>query len=131
MDLVQRHGLNWTEAEVAQLMDMVGGHPYLVRAALYPIARGEISLAQLLQIAPTEGGLYGEHLRRHLLNLEGDEKLLAAMKQVVAVDHPVSISTSEAFKLTSMGLVKFQNNSVVPLCDLYRQYFRERFRVAT
>ncbi len=130
MDLVQRHGLNWTEAEVAQLMTMVGGHPYLVRAALYQIARGEMSLAQLLQIAPTEGGLYGEHLRRHLLNLEGDEKLLAAMKQVVAVDHPVSISTSDAFKLTSMGLVKFQNNSVVPLCDLYRQYFRERFRVA-
>ncbi len=130
MNLVQRHGLNWTEAEVAQLMEMVGGHPYLVRAALYQIARGEISLERLLQIAPTEGGLYGEHLRRHLLNLEGDEKLLAAMKQVVAVDHPVSISTSEAFKLTSMGLVQFQNNSVVPLCDLYRQYFRERFRVA-
>jgi hypothetical protein len=130
MNLVQRHGLNWAEAEVAQLMEMVGGHPYLVRAALYQIARGEISLERLLQIAPTEGGLYGEHLRRHLLNLEGDEKLLAAMKQVVAVDHPVSISTSEAFKLTSMGLVQFQNNSVVPLCDLYRQYFRERFRVA-
>src|SRR5919199_490556 len=112
MDLVQRHGLNWTQAEVAQLMAMVGGHPCLVQAALYQIARGEMSLAQLLQIAPTEGGLYGEHLRRHLLNLEGDEKLLAAMKQVVAVEHPVSISTSEAFKLTSMGLVKFQNNSV-------------------
>jgi hypothetical protein len=29
MDLVRRHGLNWREAEVAQLMAMVGGHPYL------------------------------------------------------------------------------------------------------
>lgn len=129
IDLVQRHGLNWSEAEVAQLMNMVGGHPYLVRAALYQIARGEVSLAQLLQIAPTEGGLYGEHLRRHLLNLEGDQQLLAAMKQVIAVEHPVSINTSEAFKLTSMGLVLFRGSEVVPSCDLYRQYFRERLRV--
>ncbi|MDX2240661.1 MAG: AAA-like domain-containing protein [Leptolyngbyaceae cyanobacterium bins.302] len=126
LDLVQRHGLDWTENEITQLMGMVGGHPYLVRMALYQLARGELSLEQLLQTAPTEGGLFGEHLRRHLLNLEGDEELLAAMKQVIAVDHPVSIGTSEAFKLTSMGLVRFQGSDVVPVCTLYRQYFRER-----
>lgn len=131
VDLVKRHGLDWPDARVTQLMAMVGGHPYLVRAALYPIARGEISLEQLLQLAPTEGGLYGEHLRRHLLNLEGDENLLAAMKQVIAVDHPISIKTSEAFKLTSMGLVLFQGSEVMPSCNLYRQYFRERLRVGT
>jgi len=129
MDLLQRHGLNWTAADVARLMSMLGGHPYLVRAALYEIARGEISLEHLLQIAPTEGGLYGEHLRRHLLTLEEDEKLLAAMKQVIAVDQPISMSTSEAFKLTSLGLVQFRGSEVVPTCNLYRQYFRERLRV--
>ncbi|MBD2465783.1 AAA-like domain-containing protein [Oscillatoria sp. FACHB-1407] len=125
-DLVQRHGLTWGEAELPQLMGMVGGHPYLVRMALYQVAREELSLAQLLQIAPTEGGLYGEHLRRHLLNLEGDTELLAAMKQVIAVDQPISIGTSEAFKLTSLGLVRFEGSCVVPMCNLYRQYFRER-----
>ncbi|MCY7390930.1 MAG: AAA-like domain-containing protein, partial [Leptolyngbyaceae cyanobacterium CAN_BIN12] len=119
----------WADAEVTRLMAMVGGHPFLVRAALYQIARGELSLEHLLQIAPTEGGLYGEHLRRHLLNLEGDEKLLAAMKQVIAGDQPVSINTSEAFKLTSMGLVQFRGSEVAPSCGLYRQYFRERLRV--
>ena len=129
-DLVKRHGLGWADAEVTRLMAMVGGHPFLVRAALYQIARGELSLEHLLQIAPTEGGLYGEHLRRHLLNLEGDEKLLAAMKQVIAGDQPVSINTSEAFKLTSMGLVQFRGSEVTPSCGLYRQYFRERLRVS-
>ncbi|MBW4473515.1 MAG: AAA-like domain-containing protein [Stenomitos rutilans HA7619-LM2] len=126
LDLIQRHGLTWIDAEALQFMDMVGGHPYLVRAGLYAIVRGEMALARLLQIAPTEGGLYGEHLRRHLLNLEGDEKLLAAIKQVVAVDHAISINTSDAFKLTSMGLVLFQGSEVIPTCDLYRRYFRER-----
>ena len=126
MDLSQRHGLNWAQTEATQFMDMLGGQPYLVRAALHKIARGELSLEQLLQVAPTESGLYGEYLRRHLLNLEGDERLLAAMKQIIAVDRPVSINRSEAFMLTSMGLVKFQGNDVVPICDLYRLYFRER-----
>ncbi|NJR59874.1 MAG: CHAT domain-containing protein [Cyanobacteria bacterium CRU_2_1] len=130
-DLVRRHGLNWAAAEVESLMGMVGGHPYLVRAALYEIARGELSLEHLLQTAPTEGGLYGEHLRRHLLTLEGDETLLAAMKQVIIANQPVSISTSEAFRLTSMGLVQFRGSDVVPTCDLYRQYFRERLRIGT
>lgn len=126
MDLVQRHGLNWTSTHVDQLMGMVGGHPYLVRVALYYLARGEMSLEQLLETAPTEGGLYGEHLRRHLLNLKEDERLVAAMGRLISVDDPIAIDTGEAFKLTSMGLVRFQGSEVVPICDLYRRYFRER-----
>jgi hypothetical protein len=129
-DLVQRHRLNWSEQEVDKLMAMVGGHPYLVRAALYHITRGETTLDQLLRIAPTEEGMYGEHLRRHLLNLEDDAELVAAIKQVIEVNHPVQIETAEAFKLSSMGLVRFQGNDVVPLCNLYRQYFRDRLGVS-
>lgn len=125
-DLIRRHGLNWTAAEVERLMAIVGGHPYLVRVALYQIARGEITLERLLEVAPTEEWVYGEHLRRHLLNLEEDPNLLAAAKQVVTAKEPVRLKSSEAFKLASMGLVRFQGNDVVPLCDLYRRYFRER-----
>jgi hypothetical protein len=28
-----------------------------------------------------------------------------------------------------MGLVKFQGNAVLPLCQLYRQYFRDRLQI--
>lgn len=125
-ELVQRHKLNWTGEQIEQLMAMVGGHPYLVRRALYQIARGRISLSQILQTAPTEEGMYSDHLRRHLSNLQDDADLVAAIKQVVAASTPVRIETRLAFKLRSMGLVKFQGNDVIPLCDLYRQYFRDR-----
>jgi len=126
VDLAQRHGLPWTDADVERLMGMVGGHPYLVRAALYHLARGDMALEELLAVAPTEGGLFGEHLRRHLLNLQDDEELLAAMKRVILADRPIAIETGEAFKLTSMGLVQFQGSEVTPICNLYRRYFRER-----
>ncbi|MDY7012636.1 MAG: AAA-like domain-containing protein, partial [Cyanobacteriota bacterium] len=75
---------------------------------------------------PTEEGPYCDHLRRHLLNLEENPELLAALRQVVAADRPIKIGSIEAFKLRSMGLVKLTRNAVMPLCDLYRLYFRDR-----
>jgi hypothetical protein len=124
-DLIQRHGLHLSPRESVDLMDLTGGHPYLLRVALYHLARKEITLPGLLQIAPTAEWAYGEHLRRHLNSLHDHPELLAAMQQVIASDLPVRIDSTEAFKLASMGLVRFQGNDVVPLCVLYRQYFQE------
>jgi hypothetical protein len=128
-DLVERHGLNWSNLQVKELMALVDGHPYLVRVALYEIARGKITLSRLQQIAATDEGPYGDHLRRHWLNLQTDVELLDAIKQVVIADSPVGVGAEEAFKLRSMGLVKFQDNKVMPLCNLYRQYFLERLKI--
>jgi AAA-like domain/Trypsin-like peptidase domain len=128
-DLLQWHKLHWTQEEVKSLQAMVGGHPYLVREALYRIARGEMTLKELLQIAPTEEGFYCEHLRRHLINLEENQELLEAMKQVVATNTPIGIDTRRSFKLRSMGLIKMKGNDAVPWCELYRQYFRDRLGV--
>ena len=124
--LISRHQMSLTPHQKQQLVELVGGHPYLLRAALYQLARGRISLTQLMEEAPTEGGLYSDHLRRHLLNLEADSELLSAFKQVIPSYQPVQIGSTEAFKLHSMGLVKYDGNAVVPLCGLYRQYFQSR-----
>ena len=123
-DLVQRHGLAWTEAEVESLMAMLGGQPYLTRVALQQIASGTLTLAQFLQVASTQAGLFASHLRRHLGNLQ-ERQLVTAMKQVVMSDQPVHLPVAEASKLANMGLVRFQGNEIVPLCDLYRSYFRD------
>lgn len=128
-DLVQRHHLNWSREQIEQLMAMVGGHPHLVRVALYQIAKGRMTLGRLLHIAPTESGPYGNHLHTHLVNLEENPQLLAAMRDVVNTDQPLPIGATEGFQLHSMGLIKFQGNSVEPLCGLYRHYLRDRLRI--
>jgi DNA-binding CsgD family transcriptional regulator len=125
-DLATRHGLAWSAKEVEQLIAMVGGHPYLVRLALYHIARAEITLPELLETSPTDAGLYSDHLRRHLWNLERHPKLAVAMKKVVDADSPVQLDSMQGFALRSMGLVNLQANEVTPRCHLYRQYFRVR-----
>ena len=124
-DLAQRHQLNWHHTQVQQLMTMVGGHPFLVRLALYHLAQQEMTLSELLSAAPTEAGLYSDHLRRHLWNLEKYPELAVAMK-VVSATSQVRLEAVQAFKLHSMGLVHRQGNDVTPRCELYRQYFKER-----
>ena len=126
IDLASRSGLNWNNTQVSRLMSMVGGHPYLIRVALYHIASRDLTLDQLLKAAPTDAGLYGNHLRRHLRNLKLHPKLLEAMRAAVTATQPVFLDSELEFKLHRLGLVNFQGNEVTPSSELYRQYFRER-----
>jgi hypothetical protein len=128
-DLVERHNLQLTNSELEKLVQLVGGHPYLVRVILYEIARRRTTLDKFIQIAPTEEGAYSEHLRRHLFNVQKHQDLVAALKEVVIANVPVDIGATRAFRLRSMGLVKFRGNAVMPLCDLYRVYFKNRLEV--
>ena len=127
--LITRHGLTWTEAEVEQLGALIGGHPYLVRLALYHLAAGDLSLEEFLQTAPTEAGIYRNHLLGHLKALEDYPDLAAAMKTVVASAVPVRLRSEEAFKLDSRGLLVRHKNEVQPRCLLYRLYFCDRLGV--
>ena len=114
---------------VQQLMALIGGHPYLVRLALYHLARRDITLPDLLEVGTTEAGLYGDHLRRHLWYLEQNPDLLEAMSTVVLSDNPVRLESSQAFKLYSIGLVHLQGNEVIPRCNLYSCYLRDRLSI--
>jgi transcriptional regulator with XRE-family HTH domain len=123
-DLAARHNLNWSNQEVDKLMEIVGGHPYLVRVALYHISQSELTLNELKESAIADSGIYNDHLRRQLWNLEEYPELAAGMREIAAADSPVQLKAIQAFKLDSLGLVKLQGNECVPRCELYRQYFR-------
>jgi hypothetical protein len=123
-ELARRYRLDWAMEQVQQLMEVVGGHPYLVRLAMYAIARQDITLNELLQSAPTESGIYSDHLRRHLGNLKHHPTLLEAFREVISSQSSVRLPSEQAFKLSSIGLVKLDKNEVTPRCHLYRQYFQ-------
>jgi hypothetical protein len=128
-DLVERHNLQLTHSELERVIQLVGGHPYLIRVILYEIARRRSTLDKFIEIAPTEEGAYSEHLRRHLLSVQKHPDLVTALTEVVTATVPVDIGATRAFRLRSMGLVKFRGNAVMPLCDLYRVYFKNRLEV--
>ncbi|MFM7447548.1 MAG: AAA-like domain-containing protein [Leptolyngbyaceae cyanobacterium] len=117
------HHLNWQERECHQLMQLLGGHPYLIRLALYEIARGNTSLPDLLQTASTEAGIFGYHLRRHLEILQRSPELAQTFKQVVQSPDPIELNSMQMYQLHSLGLVERLNNQAMPRCTLYQDYF--------
>ena len=123
--LMQLHGLALSEQQLNTFIQMVDGHPYLVRLGLYQIAKKRLTLDYFLQLAPTEEGLYRNHLRRHLLNIQ-DAGLETVTSEVMQAQAPLLIDSSDAFKLKSLGIVRHQGNKVEALCDLYRLYFQNR-----
>ena len=121
--LAQRYGLTLSPLEQEQFMQLVAGHPFLVQQAFYHLARQELTLPELLQTAATDGGIYSNHLHRHLHSLQEHPSLAVSYGQVVRSAEPVELEQFATFKLHSMGLVTLQGNRALPSCDLYRQYF--------
>ncbi len=124
-DLAQRHQLDYNQNQVQELMSMLGGHPHLIRLALYHLALGDITLDKLLQDAPTNAGIYEEYLRRILNIFQANNKLAANFIEVVSASEAVGVETMQAYQLYSMGLVKRIGDKLVSRCQLYRKYFRE------
>ena len=112
-------------------MNLVGGHPYLIRCALYHLARAEITWTEFLATAATDGGIYQDHLHRHLRSLQQHSDLEMALKQVLDSSSPVTLEQIQGFKLHSMGLVNLDGNQVTVSCSLYREYFCDRLSVTT
>ena len=124
LSLAQRHNLDWTDKpDAKQLMAMVGGHPYLVRLAIYHLCQSSISLDQLLREAPTMAGIYKDYLRNFWVTLQDYPELANAIKKVINSESGIKLDPIVAAKLESMGLIDIDQNCCSLSCELYRQYF--------
>ncbi|MBE9060029.1 AAA-like domain-containing protein [cf. Phormidesmis sp. LEGE 11477] len=124
-DLAGRYELSAIASYAEALMALVGGHPYLIRKALYHLRREDMTLNALAEMAATESGIYSDHLRRHLYVLRDYPVLAESFRQVVSKSRPIEIDAEASFKLESMGLVRLSGNEASPRCEVYREYFRD------
>ena len=125
MELVRQHQLKMDESIIQPLMELVGGHPYLLEQAFFYLKTHPlITISELLAQAITDEGIYSHHLREHWLNLQQNSELATAFKKVIFSSTLVQIEPVLAYQLQSLGLVKLSGNMVTPRCNLYNQYFR-------
>lgn len=128
LELVRQHQLEIDTTMIEALMQLVGGHPYLLEQAfLYLKIHPKVGIEQLLTEAITDAGIYSHHLRENWLNLQLHSELAAAFKKVIASTNPIQIEPVLAYQLQSIGLVKLSGNTVEPRCNLYRYYFKMHF----
>lgn len=123
-ELAWRYEIYWFDSDaIEKLMRMVGGHPYLIHLALYELHEQQISLEKLLREAPTQAGIYSDHLRYLLAALQNQPELAEAFYKLFASENTIDLSPALAYQLNSMGLVKLQENIWSIFCELYRLYF--------
>ncbi|MBD2081160.1 AAA-like domain-containing protein [Leptolyngbya sp. FACHB-17] len=124
LDLAQRYGFEDLETAAEALLNLTGGNPYLVQVGLHHLSLQSVSIEELLR-STTSDGVYGNHLRNLLWDLQKYPELMAALRRVVFSDAPVEVEPLQAFKLQSKGLVRMKNSLISPSCELYRQFFQQ------
>jgi len=110
---------------LTNLIELVGGHPHLVRLALNALQDAKISPEKLLTEAPTQSGIYASHLRHYWNNLQSSPGLIEAMKLVVKTTSPVKLEPAIAYRLESMGLITLIGDEAKASCPLYQLYFQD------
>lgn len=114
-----------TADDVKELMKLLGGQPYLIRRALYALATDAgLSLAKLIEIAPSESGLFGDHLRRYNWLLQESRELKEALRQILRDNR---CDDERLFqRLRAAGLIRGETrHSARMRCELYAGYFKQ------
>ena len=123
-DLNQRHGSPLQPNEVALLMSLVGGHPYLVRQAYYTLVTEGLPLGDLLRVASSPEGPFGKHLLFYLHSLKKNSALFAALQQLLHDQKLPDESLLE--RLAAVGLIQQENGKWNARCGLYEEFFKRQ-----
>ena len=123
-DLNQRHGSPLKQNQIPTLMDLVGGHPYLVRQAYYTLVSEGLALADLLRVANSPDGPFGKHLLFYLHSLKKNPALLNAFQQLLRDLKPPDESLLE--RLAAVGLIQQEAGKWRPRCGLYGEFFKQQ-----
>ncbi len=120
--LNDRHGAPLSEKEVVELTALLGGHPYLVRRALFLTASQRVSFDELTKSASEQQGPFGDHLRYHLFWLHSQQHLLEALRVILRTQE--CEDETVFWQLAGAGLVRQLGEKVLPRNPLYADFFR-------
>ncbi|NJL02723.1 MAG: diguanylate cyclase [Spirulinaceae cyanobacterium RM2_2_10] len=121
--LAERYQLVWDARATGQLMQMVGGHPYLVSLAFYHLRSNDVRLDELLATAATPAGIYSYHLRGYLTILREQLSLAIALRQAIDSENQQPLDAIAAHRLESLGLIELVGERARITCQLYQHYF--------
>jgi hypothetical protein len=119
--LNERYGSPLPREDLAELLELINGHPYLVQRALQEIVARGATFGQIRQRAAFDEGVFGDHLRRILVSLARVPDLAHSLKRFINGDR--DIPEAHFYRLRASGLMK----GLTPVeaevrCNLYRQY---------
>lgn len=122
--LNRRHGSLFNSSDELKLMELLNGHPYLTRKALYLVASGQTTTTELFNRATNPRGPFGDHLRRFLSLLHDRQELKECLLEII--DNNICENQKIFWQLRGAGLVRRSSgHGIIPRCQLYGDYFGE------
>lgn len=123
-DLNERHGSPVEASEFPELMDLLAGHPYLTRQALYTLVTEQQTWANLSQLSSSEQGPFREHLWHYYSLVRADQRLKTALKEVIRYNR--CSDEIALIRLLRVGLIKGRGDVHICRCGLYSRYFEKK-----
>lgn len=121
LTLASKYRLDWSQDQVKQLMELIGGHPTLVNQALYEISQQGMSWDELVSNATSPTGPFGDHLLKKFPIINQTTDLKHCFDQILrggSCHDDIS-----KFQLEKAGLIKIDNEGVQVRFKLYQKYF--------
>ncbi len=125
-DLAVRYGLSsLSPSELAALMGLLGGHPYLIRRAFHEISHHGLTVGAILRMADEGSGIFQDHLQRLATALGQDPELCATVDQLLARGAPPP--EGHFYRLRSAGILAgLAPRDARFRCQLDAAYLRRR-----
>lgn len=124
--LNERHGRPLALADETQLYNLLNGHPYLTRRALYQIASARSTVDVLFAEAGAERGPFGDHLRYHLFRMQAQPALVQGLLQVL--QHGRCTDETVFWRLHGAGLVRGEFQRARMRNRLYAEFFGKHLK---
>jgi class 3 adenylate cyclase len=108
---------------------LLGGHPYLVRRGMDALATARATLDQLEAEADRDEGPFGDHLRRFLVLIAQDAKLLDELRGLLL--RGGELSEPVFYRLRAAGMLQGESRERPAFrCRLYETYLRRHLALA-
>jgi transcriptional regulator with XRE-family HTH domain len=124
--LAKLHDLAFQDNDCRRLMMLVGGHPTLIRIALYHLCQGDLSLDDLIEMATTPDSIFHPYLQQMLVRVQDGPEQMAGLRALVMADGPIVLDPIMAYQFEATGLIDTTPEGWVMSLNLYRDYFRQR-----
>lgn len=127
------YGVRLTKTETETLINLVDGHPYLIKIAVEYLYNNEGNIQSLLEVASTPTSPFNSYFKDEICPyLLKYPKYARAFCHIlenneIKVDNQAELDEIE-FKLNALGLIRRDNNKFYSKYSFYTENFKEYFK---
>lgn len=125
--LADLHGPTWSRGDLNALMEHVGGHPYLLHAAVFDA--GHRSVRGVIKDAQAAQGIFEWPLSGMFWHVIKSERLRTAVARVVGQPIAAVLDPEAVFLLTAAGIVEAAQGGYKLRYAIYRTYLQRTLGV--